>query len=299
LVRTHILRPTWHFVAAEDLRWILALTSGKVESSFSGRRRRLGLDGPMIERALDEISAILDGRRFSTAAEIGQHFASIGHSIPGDAVRHLLLIAELRGLICSGPLRGSTHTYGLVNELIPPTLSLERDTAARQLVQRFFTGHGPASEQDLRRWTTLTLAEIRQALAELDDAGLETLTCEGTTLWFDPASVEFGPPRRRVALLPTFDEAYLPYRSVAVARIDGHPRGDGPHVFAEAGGGVVIADRRDAGWWKRTARGDGPMTIRLGLATGLDTEQRQLITAETAGLAAFFDRDHRVELVDP
>lgn len=298
LVRTHILRPTWHFVAAEDLRWILALTSAKAESSLSSRHRQLSIDVQMIERAHNELLAMLHGRQFRTAAEIDERFASVDLAAPGETVRHLLLIAELRGLVCSGPLRGSAHTYGLVDELIAPTQSLDRDAATRQLVHRFFSGHGPASEHDLRRWTTLTLAEIRDALAELDDS-LETVNCDGTTLWFDPASVEFSPPRRRVALLPTFDEAYLLYRSVSVARIPGHPRGEEPHVFAEAGGGVVIVDCRDAGWWKRTIRGKGAMTIRLRLATSLDTEQRRLIAIEAAELAAFFEREASVEIVDP
>lgn len=298
LVRTHILRPTWHFVAAEDLRWILALTSDKVTASLSSRNRQLGIDPQMIERAHDELLAMLARRTFKTAAEISERFASMGLPERGELVRHLLLLAELRGLVCSGQPQGSVHAYGLVDEVIAPMPPVERDAATRQLVHRFFAGHGPASEHDLRRWTSLTLKEIRAALAELDDV-LETETCDGSILWFDPAAVKTNPPRRRAALLPTFDEAYLPYQSVGVARSPGHPRGEQPHAFAEAGGGVVIVDRHDAGWWNRTNRGNKAMTIRLGLATSLDTEQRRLIETEAAELAAFFDRDASIELVDP
>jgi len=297
IVRTHILRPTWHFVAADDLRWVLALTSAKVESSLSSRHRQLGVDEHMIENSHRKLATILNSRQFRTAAEIGEELALVGLSLTSETVRHLLLLAELRGLVCSGPPRRTAHTYGLVDELIAPASPLDRATAARQLVRRFFSGHGPASEQDLRRWTTLTLAEIREALAGLDYV-LETVTCEGTTLWLDPSVTVPREPRRRVALLPTFDEAYLPYRSTSVPRIDGHPRGEEPHVFAEAGGGVVIVDRRDAGWWKRTVRDHGPMTIQLGLATGLDTEQQQMIASEAAALAAFFGRDARLDTVD-
>src|SRR5689334_14764446 len=32
-VRTHILRPTWHLVAAEDLRWVQTATGPRVESA--------------------------------------------------------------------------------------------------------------------------------------------------------------------------------------------------------------------------------------------------------------------------
>ena len=307
VVRTHILRPTWHFVAAEDLRWLLSLTSSKVESSLSSRHRQLGVDARLIERVHHELAVMLEHRQFKTAKEVGDYLGLAdplvpGEPMPGGTVRHLLLVAELRGLVCSAPDHGGTHTYGLVDELIDPSPQLERDDAARQLVHRFFGGHGPASEQDLRRWTTLTLTEIRSALAELGDL-LASVTCEGETLWFDPASVEADAeadaPRRRVALLPTFDEAFLPYRSVGLARISGHPRGEEPHAFAEAGGGVVILDRQDAGWWKRTNRGKKAMTIRLGLATSLKSEQRRLIANKATDLAAFFGREATVEFVDP
>src|SRR3982751_4487075 len=33
IIRTHVLRPTWHFVAAEDLRWMLELTAPRVHGA--------------------------------------------------------------------------------------------------------------------------------------------------------------------------------------------------------------------------------------------------------------------------
>jgi hypothetical protein len=306
VLRTHILRPTWHFVAADDLRWILALTSPKVESSLASRHRNVGVDDDMIERVHGKFVSMLSGHRCLTAPEIIERLTEEGLSLRNEAVRHLLLVAEIRGLVCSGPLQDTTHTYGLVDELVPPAAPLERDDAIRRFVRRYFSGHGPASEQDLRHWTTLTLAEIRSAVADLGDA-LEAVTCDGVTLWFDPTSSRHGPAggsgagskRRRVALLSTFDEAYLPYRSVAVPRTPGHPRGEEPHVFAEAGGGVVLADGCDAGWWKRTVRSKTTMAIRLCLAGGLNDEQRALIDDEATHLAAFFGRSAAVEIVDP
>ncbi len=297
IVRTHILRPTWHFVAADDLRWLLALTSPKVESSLAARHRQLEVDAALIDRVHDEVAAMLSGQRFLTAPEIGERLAAAGLPDRGAVVRHLLLVAELRGLVCSGPLRDSVHTYALVDERLPAAPALDRDDAARLLVRRFFAGHGPASARDLRRWTTLTLTEIRNAVTELGDA-LEVVRCAGLTLWCEPRreGVAEDGPNRRVALLPTFDEAYLPYREVDLARHAGHPRGDDPHVFAEAGGGVVVVDRQDAGWWKRTVQGSA-MTIRLALASGLDADQRALVEGEAHALAAFFSCAGTVELV--
>ncbi len=299
LIRTHILRPTWHFVAADDLRWILELTSPKVESSLAGRHRRVGVDLETIDRAHGEIAAMLAGRNALTAPEIGDELAELGLEVHGATLRHLLLVAELRGLICSGPLRGQTHTYTLIDELIGPSQPLDRTVAIRRFVRRYFAGHGPASEQDLRRWTTLTLAEIRDALAELDHE-LTSIDHDGVRLWFDPdTATEPEPSHRRAAMLPTFDEAYLPLRSIEFARVSGHPRGPEPHVFGEAGGGVVIVDRCDAGWWKRTVENRSLMTVKLALASGLDGEQHRAVTSEASRLAAFFGMEAEIDLIEP
>ncbi len=293
IVRTHILRPTWHYVAAEDLRWILALTSAKVESGMAARHLRLAIDASVIDHSIETLQQLLRGREFRTVPEIGVGFGEVGLSSIGETVRDLLLVAELRGIVCSGPLRGNAHTYGLVDELVAPTPTLERSDAARTLVHRFFAGHGPSSERDLLRWTTLTLSEIRAAITDLGDT-LESLVVDDITFWFDPTLVMRDRPHRAF-LLPTFDEAYLSFATLNVGRMLGHPRGDEPHRFAEAGGGVVICDRHDAGWWKRTQRAPAAMTIALGLAPSLDDEQRALITVEATRLATFFGREPVIE----
>lgn len=291
VVRTHVLRPTWHVVAAEDLRWLLELTSAKVESGLGARYRRLQIDEGVIERAVHELRTVLADRQFLVRAEIGTAFRDVRIAHDNAQIGHLLMIAELRGVICSGPLRGNDHTYALVDEVIPHSRRRTRDEAVRELVQRFFAGHGPASVADLMRWTTLTQRDINPALADL--AGeLETLTVDGTALWFDPAVVPSDRGRhRRAFLLPTFDEAFLTYPRLNFPRSDGHPRGDDPHSFAEAGGGVVVCDRRDIGWWKRQAlAGRDDVTVTIALTAELDGAQRTAVAAEAERLATFFDR---------
>ena len=299
LVRTHILRPTWHVVAAEDLRWVLALTSAKVESALAARHRQLGLDTALLDRAFATLGELLRDRHVLTAPEIGAAFGEVGLPTVGEQVRHLLLVAEIRGLVCSGPRRGGAHAYGLVDELVAPAPAptLQRADARRQLVGRFFAGHGPASERDLLRWTTLTLTEIRAALADLRD-DLATVTVDGTTLWFDRATVVDDDPDRRALLLPAFDEGYLSYATLDVPRAPGHPWGTEPYHFAESGGGVVVCDRRDVGWWKRKETGRSAMTVSLWLANSVDAEQRASVAAEAARLAAFFGRELRLVLAD-
>lgn len=288
VVRTHILRPTWHFVAAEDLRWILALTSAKVESGMAARHRQLGLDSSTVDGVLASLAEALAGRRYLTRRELAAEFEQGGATWTGEQLGHLLMLAELRALVCSGPLRGEAHTYGLVDELVAPTALRDRPDAIRELVSRFFTGHGPASVTDLTRWTRLTQGEVKAALEELVDH-LDTVTVDGVHLWFDAAADPGPEGGRRALLLPVFDEAYLSYPSLNVLRADGHPGMTSVHRFAEAGGGVVILDRRDVGWWKRRNRGRR-MAVSVSLASTLDSRGRDLVVAEAERLAAFADR---------
>ena len=297
VVRTHILRPTWHVVAAEDLRWILELTSSKVASGMAARHRQLGLTPPVVERAERELAAVLAGRHFLTRADLLRAFREAGLVQGGDQLAHLVMLAELRGLVCSGPLRDGVHTYALVDEVVAPTPARDdRAGAVRELVQRFYRGHGPASVADLVRWTTLTQADIRPALAELGDE-LATMEVAGETLWFDPHATARARPARRAFLLPTFDEVHLSYPRLNFPRVDGHPRGGAPHSFAEAGGGLVLCDRRDAGWWKRQElKGGDRVTVTIALASGLDGDQRAAIIAEAERLAAFTGRQLRLDV---
>lgn len=259
LIRTHILRPTWHYVAAEDLRWLLALTSPRVLSGLAGRHRQLGLDELAIGRGLDVLGERLAGRRFAIRRDLATGLAEAGVLVSGQPlfgsqVGHLLLIAELRGLICSGPMAGREHAYALVKEWVPALDGRSREDALVELVGRFNAGHGPVALPDLVRWTRLTQAELRSALDAVGSA-VTTVEVDGEELWFAPDS-ELPETRPAAAhLLSTFDEAFLSYRRVGFPRSSGHPAGSNPYRFAEAGGGVVISHLQDVGAWKRTVRG--------------------------------------------
>jgi hypothetical protein len=291
IVRTHVLRPTWHFVAAEDLRWMLALTSAKVESKMAARHRQLELTSTATERAHTLLVTELAGRRWMTRPELGARFAEAGLPSTGEQVGHLLMLAELRGLVCSGPMRGTTHTYGLVDDVAPPAPARDRPEMVRELTRRFFVGHGPASENDLRRWTTLTLTEIRSALTDLaEDGSLIARTVGDSTLWSGPDDPQPRLDAPRAFLLPVFDEQYLSYPSINFPRAGGHPRGDRPHSFGEAGGGVVVCDRRDVGWWKRKEVAGGRVVVTMGLATSLGAEENGLIVESAARLGSFTGR---------
>lgn len=43
IVRTHVMRPTWHFILPEDLGWMLKLTAPRVKHPMNYYNRKLDL----------------------------------------------------------------------------------------------------------------------------------------------------------------------------------------------------------------------------------------------------------------
>ena len=293
-VRTHVLRPTWHFVAAEDLRWIQRVTAAKVESSMAARHRGLGLDGSSMGKALDVLTDVLAGRTPLTRRELTAVFAERGLPCRGEQVGHQLLVAELRSVICSGPPRGTEHTYVLVDETVPPGPNdvLEGEDARRELVRRFVAGHGPASDRDLGRWCSLTLTEIRRALAELKD-GLEQVEVSGDLLWSDPTVPARTTRAHRAYLLPTFDEVSLTYARTGFPRRD--PEAPRQRLLSEVGGGIVVVDGEDVGTWKRTV---GRAGVRVAILpdVALPNDDLEALEKAAQALAAFLERPLELEV---
>jgi hypothetical protein len=292
-LRTHILRPTWHFVAPEDLRWILALTSRRVVSSLAARHRQLGLDDTrLVSRAQDALVELLRGRHYLTRRELGDAFAQArGMPRAGEQLGHLLLVAELDGLICSGPMKGVHHTYALVDEIVPPAPALDRDEAHARLAHRFFAGHGPATIRDFTRWSSLTIAGTKDAVAELGPA-LEQVEIDGEAHWFDPATVarrsRSAPP---AYLFPVYDEVMLTYPAHTFPWADGHPYAESPDPFWA----WVVAGERNIGVWKRTVKRDR-VAVEVRLAPSIRRDERMAVEVAACRLADFLERE--LEYVD-
>jgi hypothetical protein len=280
LVRTHLLRPTWHYVAATDLRWLLDLTSGRVLGSMAGRHRQLGLVG-LEETALDVLASRLAGRAFATRPELGEALVGAGVLRPGpllgQQVGHLLLVGELRAVLCSAPAPG-VHRYALVDEVVPRAPVRTRAEAVQELALRFVAGHGPVAVRDLQRWTPLPLGELRPALAAAGDRLARLVLPGGDELWYAPVAALPETRPTRALLLSTFDEAFLSYRIAGFPASPGNPEAGSTSRFAEAAGGPVLCDLTDVGGWKRR-RVRGRPVLEYRLDPGLDAPARSAIEA--------------------
>jgi hypothetical protein len=248
ILRTHVLRPTWHFVTPADIRWLLELTAPRIKAGSAPYFRKHGLEPASLRRSRRVLEQQLAGRQL-TREELSVPLAEAGLPVLGEALSYQMIAAELDGVICSGARRGKQHTYALLEERVAKTTPLGRDEALAQLGLRYLQGHGPALVQDLAWWSGLTVADAKRAVAACRDR-LCSAEVTGRTYWFAAlgrAAPLAGPA---VHLLPNYDEQLIAYRfrgnaiDPAVAPRVG--RGDG--VFD---GHFVTIDGKLVGSWRR------------------------------------------------
>jgi len=211
VVRTHVLRPTWHFVRAEDAGWLLDLTGPRVRRVTGQQLRNAhGLDERSIGHAVTAVVEALASRG-QLAGQLAGELAGRGIAGSGQMLMILLAHAELGGLICSGPVAGGEHTYALMGERVPAPRRLGRAEALAELALRYFTGHGPATERDLAYWATFTLTDVRAGLEQVRDR-LDSFEHDGRLFWHAPGEAPGGPQAPAAHLLQILDETYRGYQ---------------------------------------------------------------------------------------
>lgn len=212
VLRTHVLRPTWHYVSAEDIVWLLELTAPRVQR-VTGTQLRVAHDltGADLVRAMDTVVAAVSERAPLTRSQLAEALAQRGLPLAGQGLMLLLAHVELAGLICSGPPAGGQHTYALLTDRVPPVRRRERDEGLAELALRYAVGHGPATERDLAYWATLPLGDARRGLAAVADR-LERFTHEGRTFWHAPGEKPQERLTPRAHVLQILDECYRGYQ---------------------------------------------------------------------------------------
>lgn len=283
ILRTHVMRPTWHFVAAADLRWLLRLTGPRVQAKNAGRYRALGLDDATRRRCADVFADVLADGEPRTRRELGAALeAAGGIDTGGQRLPHALLNAELEGVITSGPRRGKQHTYLLLEGRVPvaaPQRSRGEDVA--DLVRRYFTSHGPATLRDFAWWSGLTIADARAGVAECGKALVGEEDAKGV-LWISAAGcgTDAPPPSSSAAfLLGTFDELVVAHRDLRTVHPGGRATND---LLARP---IVIDGLTVGGWTRRLAR--RAATIEAVLHSVLDEQQQFALRAAADRFGAF------------
>jgi hypothetical protein len=282
LLRTHVLRPTWHYASPADLRWLLALTGPRLEAANARRDDELDLDARTLRRATDIMAeAVAAGP--ATRRELADELQRRRIAPSGQRMPHLLFHAELRMAVCSGPMRGKEHTYLPFDERVPPGPTFTDEEALAELARRWFTTRGPATIRDFRWWSGLPAAQALTALGAVAPE-LSSYEQDDRTYWFAGSPrLSKGP---RVDLVQCYDETIISYtetRDVLATADVSFPVPRSIDGFTH----VVLCDGRLAGHW-RMQRLRGGVQIETRLSRPLVERDRAALEAAVARCEEFY-----------
>lgn len=288
------MRPTWHFVAPEDLRWLLQLTAPRVRQASAYQYRLLELDEATTRKTAAVIETALRGGASLTREELGVRIRDAGIDATGMRLGYLISDAELDGLICSGPRRGKRQTYALLEERLAPAPPRTRDEALAEIGRRYVEGHGPAQVADLSWWSGMTITDSRRALEAASPAVRAERVGE-RTFWVSPSapSVHIDPPL--VRLLPNYDELLVAFRDRTDAFDPALPADRRvPQVIL---GHVVVRDGLVIGTYRRRDTA-GVTVFNITLSVPVDAAERQALRTAVDRFAAFLGRQVEVSGLD-
>ena len=255
ILRTHVMRPTWHFVSPADIRWLLVLTAPRVKATIAYYDRTHGLDDTVFTQTNALLAKALQGGKQLTRAELVPVLQQAGIATDNlQRIGHVIMHAELDGVICSGARRGKQFTYALLDERAPQARTLDHDEALAEFASRYFTSHGPATLQDFVWWSGLSTADARAGL-EMVKTQLIQEAVDGQTYWFSMSTPSAQDIAQNAYLLPNFDEYIVGYTDRSAIFDTSHTQ------KLDARGNVlfnhtIVLDGRVIGTWKRTLKKD-------------------------------------------
>lgn len=278
ILRTHILRPTWHFVSPADIRWLLALTAPRVHAFNAYYYRKLGIDDALGARSNEVMAKALAGGKQLTRPELISALQQAG-IVADDPLRFTLLVmhAELDGVICSGARRGKQFTYALLDERVPQARTLDHDEALAECTRRYFSSHGPATLQDFSWWSGLSKDEAKTGL-ELVASHLLHEVAGSQTYWFAPTSPSEEQTALQAHLLPNFDEYTVGYTDRSTLLDSSHKH----KLDARSGilDYVMVLNGQIVGYWKRTL---SKSTVNITLQPFVTLNEAEMAAFEEAG----------------
>jgi hypothetical protein len=287
ILRTHVLRPTWHFVSPEDIRWMLMLTGPRIANVMNVYNATLGLTPAVFRRSRAVMEKELSGGRHLTRAELAKAFSRA--RIPtagGMRLARLVMQAEADAVVCSGPCRGKQFTYALLDERAPACPTIDRDEALSRLAKRYFATRGPASAHDFAWWSGLTVGDSKRAI-EMLGATLTPVAVGDAKMWMVERAKPAPGCEQTAHLLPNYDEYFIGHRDrSAIGRrlksIELVTGGDARISHVAVIGGQLV------GGWKRVIAA-GKVTAELRPVVKLTRTERDLLQSQRARLEAFLE----------
>ncbi len=275
IIRTHILRPTWHFVAAEDIYWMLDLCAAQLKARQNSRDRQLGLTEATYNKSNHTIEKVLRKGEHLIREELIAELNKAGIATDENRAAHLFMRAEIEKIICSGATRNGKTSYALLAERVPKARLLSREEAVAELARRYFTSRCPARLQDFTWWSGLPANDAKLGLEMVKSAFVPEVI-DGSTYWLSADITAPQVSQPLAYLLPTYDELIISYtdRNASIpSDLEQHMKKISDRgVFRP----IIVVNGQVVGIWKRTTQKD-KMLMEIQPFTATDQPIMELI----------------------
>lgn len=253
IIRTHLMRPTWHFVSADDIYWILELSAPKILTSVKSRNVHLELSETIFKKTNRIIEKALTTEPNLTREELAREIHKAKIPTDNNRLSHILFTAELNGIICSGRKKGGKLTYALLSERVPEKKVYTRDEAMATLAKRYFISHCPATEKDFMWWSGLSATEAKKALESVK-SGFISETIGSDKYWMTELFSKTRGKKTSLYLLPAYDEYLISYkdRSASLPLLHNKRTVSSNGIFYP----VILHNGQVIGVWKRLTKGE-------------------------------------------
>jgi hypothetical protein len=254
IIRTHILRPTWHFVAAEDIHWMLDVSGPQVKRIVTSYVKKYGFDARKLDQINTCIEKILAGNNHLTRGEIMQELNSKKISSEDFLGGPIMMNAELDGLVCNGKMKGKEITYALLDErVVKPKTNLSKEEALAKLAKRYFESHGPATLLDFSWWSGFPPTTCKLVISSIESE-LDSVEIDNQKYWFGTNFTDEDNFRESVHFLPAFDEILISYKSrEASILLEHQSKGFTNNGIFKP---IILENGKVIGTWKRTIKKD-------------------------------------------
>lgn len=287
IIRTHLLRPTWHFISAEHFPWLLKLSRPRVMVTMRSRHKQLGLTKEIIAKSNRTIKEILARDQPLTRSELLEQLEEAGFENKDNRISHLLLRAELDGIIGSGPSRGTKYTYTLMEDHLSHVSAFDKEEARTKLARLYFQSHGPATLEDFVWWSGLTKTSSRKAIKMLRPELISEEIGDYKYWFFD----EFGQAVNNelsIYLLPAYDEYVVSYRNreMIISGEDEAKAISANGIFRP----VIVVNGEVKGIWKRMVKSDS-VKVKLKFFENPGSEVKELAAGQAERFANFLEKE--------
>ncbi|MEO8413932.1 MAG: winged helix DNA-binding domain-containing protein [Ginsengibacter sp.] len=286
IIRTHVLRPTWHFVSAGDIYWMLELTGPAIKALAKSREKQLDLTEKIFSKSNAVIEKALRNGKHLTRDELKTVLRKNKIAVDNSRASHLFLRAELEGIICSGIHKEKKFTHALLGDRVLKTKKIHKEEALAMLAQRYFTSHAPATLQDFTWWSGLSAKNARHAF-EIIKNNFISETINAQTFWFPGTLAALKAHMKSVYLLPAFDEFLVSYKDRSAAIVFEHQE----KAFSNNGifWPTILINGRVSGIWKRTIK-KNTITIETDFFQPANKTTKALVEKAGRGLSHFLNK---------